>query len=150
MKAKLKLSVGAALIAVAAFFGSKSAAQETPITRSQLPKAAQAFLTKYFPGQEISRIIRDKELMRTEYEVYLANSVKAEFDGNGAWKEVESKQQPLPVTFIPSNITRHISANFPAQKIIKVEKTKAKYEVELSNGMDLDFNAKGNFLRVDD
>lgn len=146
---KVKLTLAAILIAAATLFGSTLLAQETQITKTQLPKAAQVFLSQYFPGQEISRIVKDKELMKTEYEVYLGNSVKIEFDGNGKWKEVDGKHTAIPSGFILPSITRYISANFPDQQIAKIEQTKAKYEVELLNGVDLDFNSKGGFLRID-
>ncbi|SDC06849.1 PepSY-like domain-containing protein [Niabella drilacis] len=147
---KVKLALAATVIVVATLFGSKLLAQETPITKAQLPKGAQAFLNQYFPGQALSRVTRDKELMKTEYEVYLGNSVKVEFDRNGKWKEVDGKHNEIPTGFILPSIARYISGNFPGQKIVKIERSNTRYEVGLSNGADLDFSSKGAFLKMDD
>jgi len=34
--------------------------------------------------------------------------------------------------------------------IKEIKKKRTGYEVELSNGLDLEFNSKGKFLRMDD
>lgn len=146
---KVKLTLAAAVIVVATLFGAKLLAQETQVTKTQLPRAAQVFLNQYFPGQALSRVIRDKELMKTEYEVYLGNAVKVEFDGNGKWKEVDGTHNEIPTGFMLPSITRYVSGNFPGQKIVKIERSNTRYEVGLSNGVDLDFNSKGAFLKVD-
>jgi hypothetical protein len=33
---------------------------------------------------------------------------------------------------------------------VKIKKSSRKYEVEISNGLDLEFNKKGEFIRIDD
>ena len=45
----------------------------------------------------------------------------------------------------------YIAANYPDNTIIEAEREDDNtYEVTLNNGMELKFDADGNFLRVDD
>ena|SRR5690606_20662132 len=132
-------------------FSFEANAQETVITQNELPEVAQAFITDHFPGQKISRAIKDVEYrIKTEYEVYLDNNVKVEFDGKGNWKDVDGNNAAIPTKFIPEKILHYVAQNFPTQHITQIEKSSSKFEVALLNGPDLEFNAKGSFLRIDD
>ncbi len=132
-------------------FGTLINAQETVIKQAELPKTAQTFLSQNFSGQKAIQIIKDKGMISTEYEIRMENGTKVEFDGDGNWKEVDGKNKSaIPTGFIPSNITSYVSKNFPTYQISKIEKESKKYEVELTNGLDLEFNLNGDFLRIDD
>ncbi len=126
-------------------------AQETVIKTNELPKTAQDFISKNFVGQKVSQAVKDKGMISTDYEVWLDNGTKIEFDGNGNWEDVDSENKTaIPVGFIPAKITSYVSKNFPTQKIGKIERSSSKFEVELTNGVDLEFNSQGEFLRIDD
>ncbi len=132
-------------------FGIVLNAQESVIQKTELPKTAQTFLSKHFSGQKAVQSIKDKGVLNTEYEVLLDNGTKVEFDSDGNWKEVDSKNETaLPTGFISSKITSYVSKNFPTQKITKIEKDSRKTEVELTSGLDLEFDSNGNFVRIDD
>lgn len=126
-------------------------AQETVIKTNELPKTAQDFIKKNFASQKVSQAIKDKGMISTDYEVYLDNGVKIEFDGNGNWEEVDGENDAaIPTGFIPAKITSYVSKNFPTHKISKIEKDSNSYDVELTNGLDLEFKLNGDFLRIDD
>lgn len=125
-------------------------AQETIIDEWELPRTAREFVSKNFSEQKMVRIVRDDDHKKREYEIVLGNNVKIEFDELGYWKEVDGNNSEIPTQFIPKKIMDHISQNYPAQKVRKIEKNSSKYEVELMNGTDLEFNLKGKFLKVDD
>lgn len=126
-------------------------AQETVIKTNELPKIAQDFITKNFASQKVNQAIKDKGMISTDYEVWLDNGTKIEFDGNGNWEEVDAdKNAALPTGFIPAKITSYVSKNFPTHKISKIEKDSKKFDVELTNGLDLEFKLNGDFLRIDD
>jgi len=132
-------------------FGVQAAAQETVIDQSQLPANARSFVTKYFSDATVAHAVKDKEIAKTEYEVRLSDGSKMEFDGDGNWKEVESKTQSLSaMTFVPQSIRDYIAKNFPTHQIRKIEKSSQKYEVKLTNGLELEFDLNGKFLRTDD
>lgn len=125
--------------------------QDRAISANQLPKMAKTFLFTNFKGIGIGSAIEDREIYGVdEYKVYLANGTKIEFDSNGNWKEVDGKHQKLPYGFIPSRIQNYASKSFPNTFIIKIEKERWSYKAELSNGIDLEFDRKGNFTKIDD
>lgn len=132
-------------------FGMELNAQESVIQQTELPKTAQTFLSKNFAGQKAVQSIKDKGILSTEYEALLDNGTKVEFDSDGNWKEVDSKNgTALPTGFISNKITSYVTKNFPTQKISKIEKDSRKFEVELTSGLDLEFDSDGNFVRIDD
>ncbi len=126
-------------------------AQETIIKQTELPKTAQQFVSKNFPGKNVIQVEKDSGIAKTEYELRFEDGTKIEFDGNGNWKEVDGKDNAaIPTGFIPNKITSYVSKNFPTHKISKIEKGLGKIEVELTNDLDLEFNSNGDFLRIDD
>ncbi|MDO4225302.1 MAG: PepSY-like domain-containing protein, partial [Bergeyella zoohelcum] len=130
----------------------------TPSTpQASLPQEANTFLQTHFAGVNISRIERDSD--DNDYEVYLANGYELEFNSTGIWKDVNGgTNRPLPASvlaLLPSGIENYRATNYPSTTIIEVEKnftngTLTGYNVDLSNGVDLIFNADGNFVRFDD
>ena len=95
-------------------------------------------------------ILLDDDYLKKEYEVVLINGTKMEFKGNGDWKEVKSKKVKIPTGFIPKKISTYVQKSFPNTGIKKIEKKRFSYEVELINGIDLEFDSKGNFIKFDD
>lgn len=54
------------------------------------------------------------------------------------------------MAFILQSIRDYAAKNFSAHQIRKIEKNSRKYEVKLTNGVELEFDLNGNFLRIDD
>lgn len=125
-------------------------AQEKSIDEWELPRTARDFITRNFSEQKIIRLTREDKGKGREYEALLDNIVKIEFDHLGFWKEVDGNNSEIPTKFIPKKITEYVNQNYPSEKIGKIEKSVEKYEIELLNGLDLEFNSKGKFLRIDD
>lgn len=127
-------------------------AQKSPVNQSELPQKAQTFLKKHFKNETVSYAVKDRESFnRTEYEVHLGGNIEIEFDGEGNWKEVKNENNgSLPTSFIPNSINRYIRSHFPNTAVTKIEKSRASYEVELINDIELVFDSKGKFLRMDD
>ncbi|WP_265132576.1 PepSY-like domain-containing protein [Chryseobacterium oranimense] len=126
-------------------------AQDRAISPNQLPKTAKTFLATHFKGITVGSAIEDREIYGVdEYQAYLANGMKVEFDSSGNWKEVDGKHQKIPYGFIPASIRNYAAKNFPNTYIVKIEKERWSYKAELSNGLDLEFDRNGNFRRIDD
>lgn len=131
--------------------GMQAMAQETVVDQGQLPDQAKNFMAQYFSNQAIANVVKDRGVFKTEYEVYLKDGSKLEFDGEGQWKEVKSKTEPLSnMAFIPEAIRNYVVQNYANQSIKAIEKGSRKYEVKLTNGLELEFGLAGNFLRIDD
>lgn len=125
-------------------------AQDKIISFSDLPKTAKTFISKYYNEDQVAYIVMDKELFSTSYEVKLHNGVEVEFDGKGNWTEIDADTLPVPNGIVPVKIRNYINKSFPNNEIVKISKSKNKFELELKNGLDLEFNNKGEFIRIDD
>lgn len=126
-------------------------AQDRVVTYNILPQTAKNFLATNFRGIAINHIVEDREVFGIdEFKTYLSNGMKIEFDSKGNWIEVDGEHQKLPYGFIPNSIKNYVSKSFPNTFIIKVERKRWSYKAELSNGVDLEFDSKGNFTRIDD
>ncbi|WP_140938564.1 PepSY-like domain-containing protein [Sphingobacterium lumbrici] len=126
-------------------------AQEKIIQLEQLPQSAQSFIKTYYPKATVSYITMENEfLAEKEYKVVLTDGVKIEFDGKGNWTEVDAKLHAVPTNIVPASIHAHIKKSFPNNNIVQISKSSRKYEVELTNGLDLEYNKKGKFVRIDD
>ncbi len=133
------------------FIGISSNAQESIITKNELPKSAQKFISDYFSKSNIDYVKKDKETFSTDYKVKFTNGTELEFDSEGNWTEVDGNKTVIPTAFIQKNILTYVKEKFPNTQIVKIEKGRfGKQEVKLSNGLELEFNSKGEFKRIDD
>lgn len=118
--------------------GSALVCAGTPVSQSELPKAARTFLARYFPGDGIVKAEKDQGRRGVEYEVDLRSGAEVDFRDNGDWKEVKaSRGKAVASGIIPSAIAKYVSKNFKGQSIVEISRKRGGYEVELSNGMEL-------------
>lgn len=116
------------------------------INRKDLPEAAQKFLTDYYPKSKVSMVKTDKHLLKkTDYDVKLVNGTKIEFSNSGKWTSVDCKKSSVPEGIILRPIRTYVKNKYPGEKIVKIKKTSSKYEVGLSNDVELTFNLLGQF-----
>jgi len=146
MRTKLNLTI--CLIA-GLIFGLSANAQKTVIKKEALPANAQAFLKTHFGSKKPSYILEDKEILSTEYKVQFDNKTEIEFDKKGNWKEVDAKDNKIPSSIVPKKIASYVKTNFPKEKITKIELGSSGYETKLTNGLELKFNLKGDFTKID-
>lgn len=126
-------------------------AQDKVITIDGLPNVAQDFIKKYYNVKDVALVEVEDELFSSkEYQVKLSDGTDLEFDSKGKWKEVDAELQGVPQEIVPGNIREYVNKSFPNNKIVQISRSSLKYEVELTNGIDLDFDQKGNFIRIDD
>ena len=58
---------------------------------------------------------------------------------------------PVPDALIPATVKTYLKKNFPNIAVEKIERhRKGGYDVELKNDLSVEFDAQGNFLRLDD
>ncbi|MDE6080431.1 MAG: PepSY-like domain-containing protein [Duncaniella sp.] len=141
------------LMAVLAFSLQGMAFDKYSIDRNDLPQAAQDFLLEHFPKTKVGMVKTDKHFLRkTDYDVRLVNGTTIEFSNSGKWTSVDCKTRAVPEAIIPRAIRSYVKKNCPDVKIVKIEKTSSKYEVELSDGIELTFNLLGQFksMKMDD
>jgi hypothetical protein len=146
MRTKLKLTI---CLITGLLFGLTTNAQKTAIKKEALPGNAQTFLKTHFGSKKPSYILEDKEILSTEYKVQFSNQTEIEFDKKGNWKEVDAKTGKVPKSIIPKKIASYIKANFPKEDVTKIEIGSSGYETKLTNGLELKFNLKGDFTKID-
>ena len=125
-------------------------AQDRIITFDQLPQSSQTFITKYFSKDNISFVKIDKDALDFEYEVYFNNGNKVEFDKTGALKKVDCNHSKVPDGIVPAQVITYISNNYPGVFVTEWCKKRTNWNAELSNGLDLYFNAQYQLIGIDD
>jgi hypothetical protein len=143
-----KTGFSVAIIALALSAGFEANAQKAT-GQSQLPATAQTFITDNFAGQTIKSFTVDKDLRTTEYDVVISNGATFEFDKDGNWEEIDGNTSTIPASVLPKAIADYINQNHSGMSIVEVEKDKKKYEVEFSDGTDLEFDLNGKLMKID-
>lgn len=139
------------LTALSTFLFLQAGAQDRVITFQELPAAAQKFISSHFVADDISYIKEErKRSVVQEYEVKFKNGDEVEFDKNSDWKEVSMKTGVVPVAIVPEKIRNYVTRSFPDTHIKEIKKKRRYIEVEISNGLELEFSHAGEFLRIDD
>lgn len=126
---------------------SKEATAQTQISINN-------FVATYFPNEEVIATIRDG----FDYDVTLSDYTQIEFDGNIAgkkleWDEVNCKHSTVytavPAALIPTEIADHVSRLHSEQRIVKIAKDFRGWEIELSNGIEIEFDSKFRIREID-
>jgi hypothetical protein len=124
---------------------------KTAIEAASLPASVKAFTETYFPNAVYKSALKlnTPSLNGSVYDISLSNGYEIDFDANGNWTEIDGGNQAIPTALIPEKINAYIAANYPTLFIVQIENEKTKYDIELSNGIDLVFTAQGDFVRID-
>lgn len=133
---------------VASLFFISCDDDDTVIGVEEMPTNAQTFLQTHFPSQEVRRVEQDKD----GYDVYLQNGFEIEFTLTGEWDDVDGHGQQIPasiIALIPESIPAYVNENYPNQFIVEINKEHFGFEIDLNNNIELEFDANGNFLRID-
>lgn len=118
------------------------------VNETELHANAKTYLNTHFKDVAVTRVEKDREGALNEYEVYLANGVKLEFNVNGEIDSIESLKQ-LPDSVIPAAILTYVNTNYPNEYIIEWDNDVNDQEVKISNGLELKFSKTGEFIRID-
>lgn len=137
-------------VALFVFALTGRADNDRPIAVDQLPQKAQQFIKQHFPKSKVALAKEEREFLDLRYEVVFANSVKIEFLKDGEWKEVDCKYSAVPAAIVPVKIAEYVAKNYEDVQIVKIDRSKREYEVDLSNGLELTFDTKFNLIDIDD
>ena len=110
---------------------------DKPIQVTQMPQPAQQFIKM------------ESDFFYKSYEVIFTNGNKVEFGKNGNWEEVNCKYTSVPTAIIPTTIQKYVTTNYPDTRVLKIERDKKEYEVQLSNRVELKFDLKFNLIDID-
>lgn len=117
-------------------------ASDKKISMDQLPMAAQTFIKKNFPNVNTTSITMDED--DNDYTVKLSDGTKVDFDSQGMWEDIEcEKKTTVPMSIIPTQIQTFLKTSYKGIGVKEIErKSSGGYELELSNGKELEFNSK--------
>ncbi|MEG1555475.1 MAG: PepSY-like domain-containing protein [Bacteroidales bacterium] len=126
-------------------------AQERVLNKvSELPQTAQTLISTYFSQDKISYIKVENEVLESKkYEIKFTSGTEIDFDKNGNWTEINCKKNAIPNNLIPAGISSYVKGKYSQNIITKIEKEAKGYSVELNNDLDLVFDKKGNFLKIE-
>jgi hypothetical protein len=121
-----------------------------PITFAKLPQAVQETVLVNFTQDQIQLITSEKTLPKHyEYTFVMADGTKLECTSKAQLRKVSNKNG-IKEAFVPEIILTYVHETFPNATITEYKRETMKQEIELNDKMDLVFNTKGQFLRIDD
>ena len=149
MKHTKHIFLSLAIVMVACLIACSCSAKNTIVKVQDLPQAAQAFLATHFSNTDVALVIKDGN----EYEIRMENGWELEFDNKGQWEKIDCQRDAIPASVtstLPEAIVSYLSSNFENAFVTEISKDRSGYDIELSNGLDLEFTSKGRFKRIDD
>ncbi len=132
-------------------FGVATAQEEGLVPATSLPASSQSFIKENFGMNNIVSVWQDTERGRVEdYTALFADGTEVEFRADGDWKEIKSRNGAVSAKVIPNKINKYLQKHYSKALVKEIQKKRNKYEVKLSNGLELDFSKDGRFLKLDD
>lgn len=125
------------------------------IAPGDLPADIRNFISTYYPGITIEDGERENN---GNYEIELSNDVEIIFDADGNFlgradddDNDDKDDQDIAVSELPQMIRDYIATNYPNNTIIEAEREDDNtFEVSLNNGVELEFDSDGTFLKAED
>lgn len=124
-------------------------AEDRPLVYEQLPAPAKEFINANYPGEKVSYVVVDDDVIKPDYTVRLANGVEIQFENSGALEKITARTG-VPEAVVPVQISDYVEANFPDTVIVEYEVSRRDFSVDLSNGLELRFNGKFKLVELDD
>lgn len=121
---------------------------ERVITREELPEPARMYIQNHFIDHAVLQALKDRDAMSVGYEVILEGGYQLYFDRQGEIQGIDGTSA-LPDGTVPSSIAQYVRTNFPDQQLVEWKRDGRTDNVELDNGVELEFDQDGNFLRMD-
>lgn len=125
------------------------AAGDKLIRFEELPEAARTMVTRYFDAGEVASVKQEYEWFGSVYEVKFFDGTEIDFMGNGEWKEIDCSPRSVPDGLIPAEIDRLVKSRFSGRRIVKIDRDRRDWEVELDDGTELKFDLKFNLIDID-
>ena len=129
--------------------GCISKADDRPVKFERIPAAAQKFVKDNFTDNTVVLVTKDDDVA-LDYEVMFDNGTVLHFSSKGILEKIEAYKEGVPQYLIPKKIQEYVSATYPGVFYREYEIDRGKYEVKLSNGLELTFNSVFTLIEVDD
>ena len=139
---------------IIALFFMGIAMTNTSCNSDKKAQAINDFVRTYFPDTEVIANIKDG----LDCDVTLSDYTQIGFDGNLfgklEWDEVDCSHASLsttvPAALVPAQISNYVNRIHGSQTITKIAKDNRGWDIELSNGIEIEFDKKFNVIDFDD
>lgn len=118
------------------------------LSETEIPSPIKTYVTTHFPSNTIDRAVMDTENNLITYDIYLSGNVELEFNSAFEIIDIDGRAQ-LPDSVIPSAILDYVAQNYPNNFITDWDLERDHQQIELDNGLDLEFTMTGEFIRID-
>lgn len=115
---------------------------------SDIPSEISIYIENHFPANSLIQAIEDKDGFELTYDITLEGGFFLEFNRKKEVIDIEGATK-LPDSVIPSKLLNYVVANYANNFIAGWELDDKNQQIELDNGLDLEFNMNGDFLRID-
>ena len=136
------------LVAIALTVSLISCAKDEVIPVSQLPVEIKTYISTHFPSNTIVQVVKDLDGLTKTYDVMLSDQISLEFNRKNQIIDIDGKTA-LPNSVIPEKIRQYVTANYPTNVITDWELDDRNQQIQLDNGLDLEFTMNGDFIRID-
>lgn len=124
-----------------------AARAKRPTQLTELPAAAQQFVRENFADGRVTRVTMEGRLADRDYEVVFVDGTRIQFDKNGRWEEISTRYGKIPASVLPQPVRDYMREHYREVPMTGVEHDRKGYEIELSNGLELEFGPDGRLLR---
>ena len=119
-----------------------------PVAFQNLPEMVKSAVLKNYSDSLVQYITWEKAIGKDKFEFLLQDGTKMEYYENGQLHKIKCITG-IPDALVPEPILKYVRGTFPNAIITEFKNDSWSQEVELSNDMDLIFNRRGDFLRID-
>lgn len=117
-------------------------------------KVINDFVRAYFPDTEVIANIKDGLDRDVTLSDYTQIGFSGNLFGNLKWEEVDCRHASLsttvPAALVPVEITNYVNRIHGSQSITKISKDNRGWDIELSNGIEIEFDKRFNVVDFDD
>ncbi|HOG67622.1 MAG TPA: PepSY-like domain-containing protein [Bacteroidales bacterium] len=136
------------IVATVMVFSFTSCEREKIISSSDLPSEITSYISTHFPNNVIIQVVLERDGLTKTYDILLSESISLEFNRKKEIIDIDGVTQ-LPNSVIPEKILQYVNTNYPTNFITDWELEYKNQQVQLDNGLNLEFNMNGDFLRID-
>lgn len=125
-----------------------SCEKEEIITDNDIPSEILSYTDNHFPENPIMQVVKDSDGWELSYDITLDGGFFLEFNRKKEVTDIEGLSM-LPNSVIPAKLLTYVETNYGENFIIGWELDDRNQQIKLDNGLELEFNMKGDFLRID-
>lgn len=122
--------------------------KESVLADVEIPEEVISYVDTHFPENPIAQVVKDIDEFELSYDVLLEGSYSLEFNRKKQIISVKGLSK-LPDSVVPDKLLDYVLKNYPSQLIFEWSLDDREQEIKLDNELELIFNLKDEFKRID-